>query len=323
MLRVKNTFLDVADESEQKEGSLVRSKSDSDLCSSSSSQQSYRPVGLPLTRLGASEFHPQDADGQHSSSSSRAKQPSQGSRDASSRAGSGSQSRHSERSKQDDEELSPRLAHKGEVAGDFWPDTLDVANELDPALPSKGSLYHDLGNCKPCMWVTSKTSCYQGKDCNLCHIPHSKTNRRSRPSKNKRKEMKKTAQGLEAMLAEDPERFAQTAGRMASGSRYLHTVLRGKMKDLEEDDVRITGQGGSRSSALPAPGQGSSASGSSASSRSGALAVPAASSSGYAMLGPRQGASASSSSGALPVPAARSSGRVPLEPRKGGTRVSL
>ena len=51
---------------------------------------------------------------------------------------------------------------KGEVAGDFWPDTLDVANELDPALPSKGSLYHDLGNCKPCMWVTSKTSCYQG-----------------------------------------------------------------------------------------------------------------------------------------------------------------
>lgn len=37
--------------------------------------------------------------------------------------------------------------------------------------PSEG---HSTGECRPCVFVNSKVGCFQGGNCNFCHLPHAK-----------------------------------------------------------------------------------------------------------------------------------------------------
>lgn len=39
----------------------------------------------------------------------------------------------------------------------------------DVALPSVGSLYHDIGICEPCVFLHKKRGCHVGKECDFCH----------------------------------------------------------------------------------------------------------------------------------------------------------
>lgn len=34
---------------------------------------------------------------------------------------------------------------------------------------SKGSIFHDLGDCKPCAWFHHREGCHTGVDCDFCH----------------------------------------------------------------------------------------------------------------------------------------------------------
>jgi len=57
-------------------------------------------------------------------------------------------------------------------------------------LPSPGSAAHDLGKCKPCLFLVESIGCISGEGCAFCHFPH---NRRTmpRPSKGKRDRFRK------------------------------------------------------------------------------------------------------------------------------------
>eukprot|EP00435_Cladocopium_sp_Y103_P052020 s632_g16.t1 len=43
--------------------------------------------------------------------------------------------------------------------------------------PSKGSIGHDKGNCRPCHYFHSRTGCANGDQCNFCHLKHPKRSR--------------------------------------------------------------------------------------------------------------------------------------------------
>eukprot|EP00747_Dinoflagellata_sp_TGD_P215464 gnl/TRDRNA2_/TRDRNA2_88148_c1_seq1.p1 gnl/TRDRNA2_/TRDRNA2_88148_c1~~gnl/TRDRNA2_/TRDRNA2_88148_c1_seq1.p1 ORF type:complete len:174 (+),score=27.24 gnl/TRDRNA2_/TRDRNA2_88148_c1_seq1:2-523(+) len=117
--------------------------------------------------------------------------------------------------------------------------THDSADEPDtapqpstPYMRSKGSVTHDAGECKPCLWLTSKVGCFQGAECNFCHLSHPKKSR-SRPCKAKRTQCKKLVGTLDAVYNQDPDHFMETVGNLAGESSYMRAILRSKMRQLE------------------------------------------------------------------------------------------
>lgn len=73
-------------------------------------------------------------------------------------------------------------------------------------LPSVGSQWHNMGSCRPCVYVRSTKGCKFGLSCDFCHIAaeHGESVR-SRPSKGKRVRMKKAMASLEWEVARNPE----------------------------------------------------------------------------------------------------------------------
>jgi len=67
---------------------------------------------------------------------------------------------------------------------------------------SVGSLGHDSGTCKPCMFLFSKTGCFAGPDCQFCHFSHCRS-KFPRPSKGKRDRIKRLL--TSALEQEDPK----------------------------------------------------------------------------------------------------------------------
>lgn len=55
---------------------------------------------------------------------------------------------------------------------------------------SQGSVGHELGTCKPCLFVHSKVGCQNGAECTFCHMQHTR-NSKPRPCKGKRDRYKK------------------------------------------------------------------------------------------------------------------------------------
>jgi len=55
---------------------------------------------------------------------------------------------------------------------------------------SAGSVGHDTGSCKPCMFQFSTAGCFSGPDCQFCHFSHCRA-KFPRPSKGKRDRIKK------------------------------------------------------------------------------------------------------------------------------------
>jgi len=77
------------------------------------------------------------------------------------------------------------------------------AGRVSPSVSqwSVGSVGHDTGSCKPCMFLFSKTGCIVGPDCQFCHFSHSRSTV-PRPSKSKRDRIKRL---LSSLTQEEPK----------------------------------------------------------------------------------------------------------------------
>merc|ERR1712176_473035 len=66
---------------------------------------------------------------------------------------------------------------------------------------SLGSIKHDTGDCKPCLFYNSKnskTGCQNGIMCHFCHLSHNRKNK-PRPCKGKRERYRKLIQRMESL----------------------------------------------------------------------------------------------------------------------------
>lgn len=91
-----------------------------------------------------------------------------------------------------------------------WP----VASEL-----------HEAGQCKPCLYLMSRSGCYNGRDCKFCHLPHTKKNR-SRPCKMKRNQAKQLVNLLDVAFGHNSSQFQQASLKLSSESPYLRSLLK-------------------------------------------------------------------------------------------------
>merc|ERR1712176_548806 len=69
---------------------------------------------------------------------------------------------------------------------------------------SLGSINHDTGTCKPCLFSNSKTGCQNGRMCQFCHFPHKRKDK-PRPCKGKRERYRKLIQRMEDLIEADPD----------------------------------------------------------------------------------------------------------------------
>uniref|UniRef100_A0A7S0FYH5 C3H1-type domain-containing protein n=1 Tax=Pyrodinium bahamense TaxID=73915 RepID=A0A7S0FYH5_9DINO len=99
---------------------------------------------------------------------------------------------------------------------------------------SVGSELHNLGECKPCLYLNSKVGCYNGQDCKFCHLQHSKKNTRPRPCKATRIQCKQIASMLN-VFAPEPEQMLELTERLGAKSSYMQSILRGKQRELVDE----------------------------------------------------------------------------------------
>lgn len=79
------------------------------------------------------------------------------------------------------------------------------------ALPSAGSILHEAGKCKPCLFVHSKVGCQNDKSCQFCHLAH-RRREKPRPCKGKRDRYKSLIDRTAKMQEEVPAPNASGAG---------------------------------------------------------------------------------------------------------------
>ncbi|CAK0788108.1 unnamed protein product [Prorocentrum cordatum] len=80
------------------------------------------------------------------------------------------------------------------------------------------------------MYVSSKTGCIKGQDCQYCHLAHPKKNR-PRPCKATRLQCKQLASMLDVLSA-DAEQMIKATEVLGDNAAYMRTVLRGKQRQL-------------------------------------------------------------------------------------------
>jgi len=99
------------------------------------------------------------------------------------------------------------------------------------ASESQGSAFdlHELGACRPCLYVESKMGCVNGASCNFCHFPHSKKER-PRPCKAKRLQTKEMVSMLYKYFHHDSEEFKIASARLCRRSAYMRSILSVKAK---------------------------------------------------------------------------------------------
>eukprot|EP00406_Dinophysis_acuminata_P023877 CAMPEP_0179348024 /NCGR_PEP_ID=MMETSP0797-20121207/73479_1 /TAXON_ID=47934 /ORGANISM="Dinophysis acuminata, Strain DAEP01" /LENGTH=195 /DNA_ID=CAMNT_0021062797 /DNA_START=48 /DNA_END=635 /DNA_ORIENTATION=+ len=99
--------------------------------------------------------------------------------------------------------------------------------------PSMGSGGHNTGDCKPCLYMSTKTGCFNGRQCTFCHYTHSKKNR-PRPCKATRLQCKQIASMLNTFVA-NPEQLLDAADKQTStagpSSDYMRSLLKTKRQD--------------------------------------------------------------------------------------------
>lgn len=186
-----------------------------------------------------------------------------------------------------------------EQAGISETDESNHPSDSAPPLWSKGSALHESGQCKPCLYVGTKSGCINGTECGFCHAGHRRS--RPRPSKSTRTKCK---QIVAQMGARDGATEGGDADALAEYSPYIRSLLRGKLTD--ETPAPREGAPASSSSA----GQSSASSSSArASAPRAAPRIPGPSQAGYPSAG---FASSSSAHPVPPVPAKAA----PTRPRK-------
>lgn len=108
-----------------------------------------------------------------------------------------------------------------------------AAGEGSGGLPSQGSALHDVGECRPCLYLSSKLGCLNGEACRFCHLAHAKKSR-PRPCKATRIQCKQIASMIDT-LAPDPQQLLEVTEKLGARSSYMRTILRGKQRQLEEE----------------------------------------------------------------------------------------
>lgn len=83
---------------------------------------------------------------------------------------------------------------------------------------------HGIGECRPCLYLNSKSGCLNGSDCRFCHLPHSKKSR-PRPCKAKRNQCKQIVSMLHTVFGHDSQEFHQASERLATESSYMRSIL--------------------------------------------------------------------------------------------------
>lgn len=112
---------------------------------------------------------------------------------------------------------------------------------LGRGLASVGSALHQTRQCRPCMYVSSKTGCIKGQDCQYCHLAHPKKNR-PRPCKATRLQCKQLASMLDVLSA-DAEQMIKATEVLGDNAAYMRTVLRGKQRQLAGEADSRAGDG--------------------------------------------------------------------------------
>jgi hypothetical protein len=87
---------------------------------------------------------------------------------------------------------------------------------------------HDIGRCRPCLYVSRKIGCLNGNNCAFCHLEHSKKGARPRPCKAKRNQCKQAVAMLQAVYQDDPEILAEAQQRMSKQSDYMQSIIRAR-----------------------------------------------------------------------------------------------
>jgi hypothetical protein len=118
----------------------------------------------------------------------------------------------------DSEELTEIASEEGEE------ETLQ-----EPPQYSKGSKLHDIGRCKPCHYVISRSGCFNGADCSFCHLSHPRKSR-PRPCKTKREQCKRIVDMLEEVADNDPEQVQEAVNALGNRSSYLNRMLKKRMR---------------------------------------------------------------------------------------------
>lgn len=86
---------------------------------------------------------------------------------------------------------------------------------------------HALGHCRPCHYMSRKHGCLAGEACEFCHEDHDGM-KRSRPSKAKRRQVKRVLDKVEKLRETQPGQFEDLTGLLAERNGYLRSVLRGR-----------------------------------------------------------------------------------------------
>jgi len=88
---------------------------------------------------------------------------------------------------------------------------------------SKGSALHESGQCKPCLYVGTKSGCINGAECGFCHAGHRRS--RPRPSKSTRTKCKQIVAQM------GTQEGTEESEALAEYSPYIRSLLRGKLQD--------------------------------------------------------------------------------------------
>eukprot|EP00747_Dinoflagellata_sp_TGD_P109033 gnl/TRDRNA2_/TRDRNA2_170577_c1_seq6.p1 gnl/TRDRNA2_/TRDRNA2_170577_c1~~gnl/TRDRNA2_/TRDRNA2_170577_c1_seq6.p1 ORF type:complete len:283 (-),score=53.91 gnl/TRDRNA2_/TRDRNA2_170577_c1_seq6:93-905(-) len=218
----KNTFIDVDDYDAVKVArELRRTKSESDLCSSSGTisdghgslvvpeelQQQQRVVSLRMYRRHDPARY--QSDGASSSDSFDGSTPST-----------------TETSQDPPPGVLPGKQAQGQ--------SQKHAQNSVPWSESKGSAQHEEGQCTPCLWVRSKVGCKTGASCLFCHLEHRKQGRK-RPVKSKRIRMKEQLSEMVDACDQNPEKLEQAVETVvAVDKNYMNAITKNKIEELKE-----------------------------------------------------------------------------------------
>eukprot|EP00445_Apocalathium_hangoei_P016012 CAMPEP_0203906848 /NCGR_PEP_ID=MMETSP0359-20131031/48421_1 /ASSEMBLY_ACC=CAM_ASM_000338 /TAXON_ID=268821 /ORGANISM="Scrippsiella Hangoei, Strain SHTV-5" /LENGTH=316 /DNA_ID=CAMNT_0050831561 /DNA_START=65 /DNA_END=1015 /DNA_ORIENTATION=- len=113
-------------------------------------------------------------------------------------------------------------------------------------LISVGSVRHEAGSCKPCLFYVAEDGCSMGFECNFCHETHKKKTR-PRPSKVARAKCKRMVAEVEDYLktrqqgqtAEDQTIIEAVDKHSPYSASYLKMMLRGKVDKFRELEQQV------------------------------------------------------------------------------------
>jgi len=96
---------------------------------------------------------------------------------------------------------APTTSKQQKSKGDRSRYETPVLETWDGKLPSTGSRLHEVGMCRPCVFV--RQSCVYGEDCSYCHFAHPKKSK-NRPCKGRRERFRKQVSQMEQMILANP-----------------------------------------------------------------------------------------------------------------------